>query len=149
MTDISFYHLQRQGLEVSLPKLLERVMAAGLRAVVLAGTEERVQALNAGLWTYDPATFLAHGSARDGNAEDQPIFLTTTEENPNRATVLVVVDDCEPGYLSSFDRCLEMFNGNDDESVARARQRWRTYKEAGHSMTYWQQSDAGRWEHKG
>ena len=148
MTDISFYHLQRQGLEAALPKLLERVMAAGLRAVVLAGTEERVQALNAGLWTYDPATFLAHGSAKDGNAEDQPIFLTVAEENPNGATVLVVVDDCAPQFLSSFDRCLEMFNGNDAESVAQARERWRTYKDTGHNLTYWQQSDAGGWEQK-
>lgn len=149
MTDVSFYHLQRQPLEQALPKLLERVQAAGLRAVVLADSRERIDALSTRLWTYDPGSFLAHGSAKDGTPEDQPIFLTDEEENPNGATVLVTVDEREPGYVGSFDRCLDMFNGNDPASVERARDRWRAYKAAGHTVTYWQQSEAGKWEEKG
>ena len=37
MTDVSFYHLQKVGLERALPKLLEKALERGLRAVVVTG----------------------------------------------------------------------------------------------------------------
>ncbi|MFQ5985239.1 MAG: DNA polymerase III subunit chi [Alphaproteobacteria bacterium] len=148
MTDVGFYHFERTSLERALPKLLEKVMARGLRAVVLAGSEERVEALNAALWTYDPASFLPHGAAADGHAEVQPIYLTAKEENPNGAEVLVLVDGIRPSFLASFQRCLDLFDGNDPAAVASARERWSTLKDAGHVLTYWQQTPQGGWERK-
>lgn len=149
MTDISFYHLQRQPLDRALPKLLERVIAASMKALVLVDNVEHVASLNSSLWTYDQDAFLPHGSAKDGDAELQPIYLTTDQENPNRAQVLVLVDGGAHKDLTQFDRCLDMFDGNDDEAVAQARLRWATYKDAGHNVTYWQENDAGKWEKKG
>ncbi|MEE8275449.1 MAG: DNA polymerase III subunit chi, partial [Alphaproteobacteria bacterium] len=87
MTEIGFYHLQTTALERALPRLLAKAYEAGMRTVVLAGSEERIEALNAALWTFDPASFLPHGSARDGDVDAQPIYLTTEEENPNAATL--------------------------------------------------------------
>ena len=37
MTEVLFYHLQKQGLEEALPGLLERTLERGWRAVVRAG----------------------------------------------------------------------------------------------------------------
>ena len=148
MTEVGFYHLRRAGLEQALPKLLEKVVERGLRAIVLAPSEERIESLNARLWTYGERTFLPHGSAADGFAAEQPIFLTTAEENPNGATVLVLVDGADAAYLGDFDRALDMFDGRDDEAVAAARARWSARKDAGHDVTYWQQKPAGGWERK-
>ena len=105
MTDIGFYHLQRWPLEKALAKLLEKVLERGLRAVVIAGSEERVEALNTALWTYEQDSFLPHASARDGNAEAQPIWLTVEDENPNGATVLVLTDGTDSLHLDRFERC--------------------------------------------
>ena len=149
MTDVSFYHLQRQPLEQALPKLLERVIDSGLRAVVLTDSEERTEALNTSLWVYNPGSFLPHGTARDGNPEAQPIYLTPEEQCPNEANVLVVVDGRQPAFVGDFDRCLDMFDGNSEEAVEQARGRWRAYADAGHAVTYWQQSETGKWEKKG
>ncbi len=148
MTEISFYHLQRQGLEIALSKLLERVLAADKRAVVLAGSKERVEALNAALWTHDANSFLPHGAAADGSREEQPVYLTFEEENPAGAGVLVVVDGVMPTYVGGFERCLDLFDGNDTQAVEAARGRWRAYKDDGHEVTYWQQSPAGKWQRK-
>lgn len=148
MTDIGFYHLQRTGLERALPKLLEKALERGMRAVVLADSEERVEALNAALWTYDQRSFLPHGSARDGFAEEQPVYLAAAEENPNGATLLVLVDGMEAAGLSDYERCLDLFDGNDPEAVAAARERWTKAREAGHSVTYWQQTENGNWAKK-
>lgn len=148
MTEIGFYHLTRSRLDHALPKLLEKVLASGARAVVRAGSGERIGFLNTHLWTWDPASFLAHGSAAEGDAADQPIWLTTEEENPNGARVLVLTDGVEAGDIGDFARCLEMFDGNDAASVAAARDRWRAYVDAGHALTYWQQNERGGWEKK-
>ena len=147
MTDINFYHLQRSSLEQTLPKLLEKVLQAGKRAVVMARSEERVEALNTLLWTYDPNAFLPHGSKNDGNAPEQPVWLTTDDENPNGATVLVLTDGAASSRLGEYERCLEVFDGRDPERVADARQRWTGYKALGHAVTYWQQGERG-WEKK-
>ena len=148
MTDIGFYHLQRWPLEKALPKLLEKVLERGLRAVVIAGSEERVEALNTALWTYEQDSFLPHGSARDGNAEAQPVWLTVEDENPNGATVLVLTDGTDSPHLDRFERCVLMFDGTDETAVAAARRRWQAYKSAGHTLTYNQQTEQGGWEKK-
>jgi len=117
-----------------------------MRAVVLAGSNERVEHLNAMLWTYDPDSFLPHGASSDGMIEDQPIFLTAQEENPNGAKVLVLVDGGAVAFARQFERCLDLFDGSDAEAVGRARDRWKEAKAAGFDVTYWQQNDQGRWE---
>ena len=147
MTEIGFYHLQRSSLEKALPRLLEKVLDAGKRAVVIAGSEERVEALNTALWTYHPGSFLPHGSAADGNAAEQPVWLTERDENPNGAQVLVLTDGATSAHVEDFERCFELFDGNDEAAVRAARERWKAYREAGHAVTYWQQTDGG-WEKK-
>jgi DNA polymerase III subunit chi len=147
MAEIGFYHLTLTPLDRALPRLLERARAQGHRIVVRAGSEARARDLDALLWRYDDASFLPHGTARDGNPAAQPIWLTDRDENPNRATMLVLVDGVEPGDLSSFSRCADIFDGNDESAVATARERWRRAREAGHELTYWQQTAAG-WERR-
>ncbi|MSO74520.1 MAG: DNA polymerase III subunit chi [Alphaproteobacteria bacterium] len=148
MTEIGFYHLLTTPLEKALPRLLEKVVEGGRRALVMAGSAERVAWLDATLWTYDPASFLPHGTARDGRPERQPIYLTMTAENPNAADVLVLIDGVETAPVSSFARCVDMFDGGDPAAVEAARQRWKARKAEGHAVTYWQQADGGRWEKK-
>lgn len=148
MTDHSFYHLQRQPLEAALPKLLERVRSAGLRAVVRAASDEQVQNLNKLLWTYDPGGFLPHGAKADGNPAEQPIFLTITDENPNEAKVLVLVDGADSEDVSGYDRCLYLFDGNDPEALGAARARWKRFRDSDIPAAYWQQSSEGGWQEK-
>lgn len=151
MTEVRFYHLQRRTLEQALPKILEKVLERNWRAVVLAGSPERADALNQHLWTYDPASFLPHGGARDGFAADQPVWLTDAErhpdgENPNGATVLILVDGVAGLDLSAYALVCDLFDGRDEEAVMAARDRWKVCKAAGHALTYWQQTERGGWE---
>ena len=148
MAEVGFYHLGNTALERALPRLLERALADGHRVVVVAGSEERVAHLDSLLWTYNEASFLPHGSARDGNAARHPICLTDRDENPNGATMMVVLDGACSALMTEFARCCDMFDGNDEAAVQAARQRWSAAKSAGHSLTYWQQTEAG-WEKRG
>ena len=146
MTEVLFYHLEHQPLERVLPPLVERTLARGWRAVVQAGSEERVAALDTLLWTYDDESFLPHGTQRDGHAAEQPVYLTAGEANPNGATVRFLVDGAEIGELAGYQRIVYLFDGHDADAVARARVQWKAAKDAGCEATYWQQSPEGRWE---
>jgi DNA polymerase-3 subunit chi len=141
--EVGFYHLQRTALEPALARLLERVLASGQRAVVRASSADRVEALNRALWTIGQGSFLPHGSRADGFAEDQPVFLTEAADYPNGATVLVLVDGAEVEPPPEVTRCLYLFDGNDPQAVAGARERWRRWRERGAEITYWQQTERG------
>jgi DNA polymerase III subunit chi len=147
LTEVGFYHLLSMPLERALPKLIERAWVQGHRILVRAGSAERVEHLNVLLWTYEEGSFLPHGSDRDGNAAAQPIWLTHDDKNPNSASMLVLVDGIEADDLAVFARCADLFDGNDADAVDAARGRWRKARQAGHSLTYWQQTSSG-WERK-
>jgi DNA polymerase III subunit chi len=147
LAEVGFYHLLSTPLERALPRLLERALSGGYSVVVRCGSAERVAQLDAILWTYDEASFLPHGSARDGDAALQPIFLTEGNDNPNRATMVILVDGVEAGDLSAFARCADMFEGNDEAAVDAARERWRRARQDGHELSYWQQTANG-WERR-
>jgi DNA polymerase-3 subunit chi len=148
MTEVRFYHLQRTPLEAALPPMLEKTLTRGQRAVLMAGSPERVEALAAWLWTYSDRSFLPHGTVRDGMADQQPIWLTAADENPNGAAALFLADGATSAAIDRFELCVELFDGNDPAAVAAARERWTAYLAAGHVLTYYQQDEAGRWQKK-
>jgi len=149
MTEVLFYHLQHQPLERVLPQLLERSYERGWRVVVQAASDERVEALDAHLWTYRDDSFLPHGTTREGDPSAQPILLTTADHNPNAATVRFLIDGVAlPGDAGSYERVVLLFDGEDEDAVATARQRWAEAKAQGFAATYWQPDEQGRWVKK-
>ena len=148
MSELLFYHLERSTLEAVLPQLLEKTLERGWTAVVRASSAERVSSLDAHLWTYRDDAFLPHGAEGEGHEETQPILLTTGTMNPSGANVLFAVDGAGIEDVETYQRCVLMLDGNDADAVAAARVHWKAVKEAGHDATYWQQSEAGRWEKK-
>jgi len=128
--------------------LLEKTLERGWRAVVQAGSEERVEALSAALWTYREEAFLPHGSAADGDGDRQPIWITSGLETPNGATVRFFVDGSAPGDLTGLERAVYLFDGRDGAAVGEAREQWKAARGRGLAVTYWQQDEAGRWRNR-
>jgi DNA polymerase-3 subunit chi len=146
MTEILFYHLKGQTPEQVLPALLQKSLERGWRVVVQASSDERVDALDAHLWTWREDAFLPHGTWRDAEAAEQPIVLTVSEENPNGATVRFLVDGANiAGDAGGYERIVLLFNGDDPDAVEAARARWTEAKAAGAEVTYWQADEHGRW----
>ena len=147
MTEILFYHLKGQTLEQVLPPLLQKSLERGWRVVVQASSDERVEALDAHLWTWRDDTFLPHGTSRDPEASDQPIVLTASSENPNGAMVRFLVDGANlTADAGNYQRIVLLFDGDDPEAVEMARMRWNEAKANGAEVTYWKADENGRWE---
>ncbi len=149
MPEILFYHLQSRPLEQVLPTLLDRSLARGWKAVVQLSSRERMAALDDHLWTYADDSFLPHVTAADPEASLNPVVLTTNADNPNGAQVRFCVDGVRiPDALHGYERIVLMFDGDDPDALAAAREDWRKLKALGEGATYWQQDETGRWEKK-
>lgn len=149
MTQVDFYHLLASPLEVALPGLLEKALERDMRAVVMTTSRERATHLDSALWTYRKESFLPHGCVGQArNVEHQPVWIADTDDNPNGARLLVLVDRADSDNIDAFERVADMFDGHDDAAVAAARRRWKARRDAGHVVTYWQQTPRGTWEKK-
>jgi DNA polymerase-3 subunit chi len=149
MTEVLFYHLQGQKLEGVLPTLLEKSLERGWRVVVQGASEERIEALDAHLWTYRDDGFLPHGTWREQDSAAQPVLLTLTDSNPNAANVRFLVEGAPlPADAEAYQRIVLLFDGDDEEAVAAARAHWSDAKAKGFEATYWQPDDSGRWVKK-
>ena len=149
MTEILFYHLKGQTPEQVLPALLQKSLERGWRVVVQASSEERIEALDAHLWTWRDDSFLPHGTWREAEAAQQPILLTVSDHNPNGATVRFLVDGAlVPENVAAYERVVLLFDGEDPDAVDAARARWSEAKSAGFEVTYWQADGRGRWERR-
>jgi len=156
MPEVRFYHLMSRRLDQALPELLEKALARGMRAIVTADSEMRLQYLDDLLWTYDPASFLAHGRAGGAYDAAQPVLLSCDTDvghgcDPGR-DLLMVTEGAMPDDLTGFALCCDLFDGRDDAAVAAARGRWKKCRDAGYALSCWQQDEVGRWhlksEHK-
>lgn len=149
MTEIVFYHLQNQPLEAVLPTLLQKTLERDWRAVVQVTTEERLSALDDHLWTFTDESFLPHGTDREAHAADQPVLITLANANPNGAQIRFLAEGADlPPDIAAYQRIAILFDGNDLQALALAREQWRAVKEQGHEATYWQQDERGRWQRK-
>ena len=150
MAEILFYHLQGQSLEKVLPALLEKSLERGWRAVVQTSSEERLEALDAHLWTFRDDSFLPHGTWREAQAGEQPIVLTVNDDNPNGAQIRFLIEGAPvPTDAAAYQRIVLIFDGEDPDAVAAARARWSDAKAQGLDATYWQTDEDGRCQRKG
>ena len=143
--EVWFYHLERTGLDQALPELLEKTLARGWKALVRTPDPQRIEHLDAWLWSYRDESFLPHGAQAEPNAARQPILLTTGFENLNGADALFLVDGAQAGELAGYARCIVLFDGADEAQLARARGQWTEVKAKGLPASYWKQQARG-WE---
>jgi DNA polymerase-3 subunit chi len=151
MTETLFYHLETRSLEQVLPGLIEKSLQRGWRAVVRTDSSERSDALDTLLWTYDDQSFLPHAQSGDGDPVRQPVLITVEDENPNGAQILFCVGGAQPGdwadgKWAELTRIVMLFDGRDAAMLDTARAAWKDARAAGHDVTYWKQTPAGKFE---
>jgi DNA polymerase-3 subunit chi len=149
MTEILFFHLQSRPLEQVLPTILDRAVSRGQKVVVEVSSQERLSALDDHLWSYSDESFLPHVTEAEADAATNPVVLTTRARNPNGASVRICAEGVRiPDALADYERVVLIFDGDDPDALAGAREDWKKVRAAGANASYWQQDDSGRWEKK-
>lgn len=144
-----FYQLTHAPLEVVLPMLLEKSVAAGWRVMVRGSDDNRMKWLDEKLWLGREDGFLPHGLAGGPHDAAQPILLTTAAEGANDPSCILAVDgaDVTADQVQKMQRVSILFDGNDEVALNHARAQWKQLTEAGCSAQYWSQ-ESGNWEKK-
>ena len=145
MSEISFYQVGQGTVEKCAAILLEKMVEQHMRVLVLTESESYTEFLNTYLWTFRPNSFVPHGTVKEGEPKSQPIWITETLDNAHHANTLMILGGQEITDLTDFSRCVDLFNGQDNTALDLARSRWKAYKKAGHTLTFWRQAEDGKW----
>jgi len=145
--DYWFYHLEASTVEGILPGLLEKTRQKGWRALVKL-PEAQLKEMDDYLWTYKEDSFLPHGRDDEPMAEQQPITLSADIMDADGHEAVFLLEGAEIHDMSGVERCMVMINGRSETDVARERQRWKTLKNAGAILSYYQQNERGAWDKK-
>ena len=140
-----FYHLMQSSPKDALPRLAEKAFASEQLMIILTSN---VKEWNDHLWSYKPEAFLPHGCDLDGDPLVDPIWITSQAHRPIEADLLLVCDDMDVPleFAQGFEKCLYLFDGRNDASLAKARALWKSLE--GTERHYFQQTAKGGWEKK-
>ncbi len=142
-----FYHLEASTLEGVLPGLLEKTLEKGWRALVKL-PEDKLPEMDSFLWTFRDDAFLPHGRDDEPQSDLQPILLSASTESAKDFDAVFLLDGASISNMEGVSRAMVMINGRSQDDVQRERARWKTLKDAGAKLAYYQQDERGRWEKK-
>ncbi|WP_375333063.1 MULTISPECIES: DNA polymerase III subunit chi [unclassified Candidatus Tisiphia] len=124
MQQFSLYHTAEGLLYKTTCLLVEKSYHSNLRIVVLTPDIEVQESLNKMIWTYSRKQFIPHGSKLDPLPEKQPVYITHQLENPNQASILIIIApfDIEEilnnkQYVAHFQRIIIIYDGLDNLSL--------------------------------
>jgi len=113
-------------------RLIRKILRSGGRSVVFAD-RETIGRLDQALWTFSELDFIPHVRAGDPLAAQTPVVLCSDAVETPHWDVLVNLAPATPPFFSRFERLIELV-GTDAEDRARARDRWRFYKDRGYPL---------------
>lgn len=132
MTEVRFIQLERQEKALHLCRVAERHFSQGRRVLVVVDDENRAMTLDRFMWVWDKGSFLPH--AQDNGALDcldEPVVISSKEQNPNQAKVLIMGSPCSLTFVSHFEIVYDFAETFDSDLAEAARERFRTYRNHG------------------
>jgi DNA polymerase III subunit chi len=139
-----FYELAREPAESMLAATLAKHHKRGDRVSVQCVNKAMIDDISNRLWGVEDVAFISHGSDGEPEPATQPIWLTTTDDNPNAATIRYYIEGLMPDEVGNYERISIMFDAINESERQRARDAWKLFKGRGLTVKYWKQQD-GRW----
>lgn len=132
MEQIDFYILstsEAQAAGVYTCRLAEKAYTQGFRLFILTRDRQQAELLDELLWTFRPDSFLPHALA--DSSLDEPILLGEQLPDEIDHDYLINLGLALPPQWQQFRRLAEIVE-QQQEALAQARQRFRTYRNAGY-----------------
>lgn len=132
MTRVEFVKLDRPERARLLCELAEEFHLQGARVLVVVQDDNQGVTLDQFMWTWKKGSFVPH-VYDNGAVEclDEPVVITTREENANGARVLVAGRPCSLDFARQFEVVLDFAEVYDEMLREASRNRFRAFREAG------------------
>lgn len=146
MTEVRFYHVQRDIAAKAAPPLIQKAMAKGLRILIKTPDAERRAFYDDYLWRFDPTVFLPHGQEGDPMPEAQPVWVSTQDNAPNGAKMALVVEGAALPAPEGFELVCALFDSENEAALEQVRRQWKELKARSDLvLAYWKQETNGAW----
>jgi DNA polymerase-3 subunit chi len=139
MTRIDFY-TRVDDRERFACKLCAKAFAQGRRVAVFTADAEGAERFDRLLWTASPASFIPHVRADSPLAPVTPILIHHIPAGFLFDDILLNLSDERPAFFTRFQRLIEIVSLN-EEDAARARERFRFYRDRGYPLATHDMSD--------
>ncbi len=136
MTKVDFYLLGNGGdsRELFACRLTEKAWRLGHRVYLFTPDPPAALELDNLLWTFSQGSFVPHTVYKNAaDAEANPVLIGHDEPPADIHDVLVSLAPDVPPWFSRFARVAELV-GADESEKARARERFRFYRERGYAL---------------
>ncbi|HEX9777655.1 MAG TPA: DNA polymerase III subunit chi [Geopsychrobacteraceae bacterium] len=132
MSQVKFVKLERPEKAKHLCRLAEQFFAEGKRVLITVQDENQGITLDRFMWVWDKGSFIPH-AYDNGSVDclDEPIVITSGEENPNAAAVLIMGKPCSLKFARRFEQVVDFAETYDTALAEQARQRFAAYRNAG------------------
>jgi len=131
MTRVDFHFNAPDKLHYA-SRLVRKIYRGGKR-VVVHGEPVAIAEFDRLLWTFSALDFIPHVGAGDPLAPHTPVLLCSETCETPHVEVLVNLAQSTPAFFGRFERLVEVVGG-DEADRARARERWRFYKDRGYAV---------------
>jgi len=136
LPSVEFIKLERPERAVLLCTLAEEFFGKTQRVVVVVQDENQAVTLDRFMWTWQKGSFVPH--VYDNGAIDcidEPVVITTREENRNGARILIQGRPCAIDFVRQFERVIDFAEVYDDALAQQSRERYRACREAGFDVS--------------
>lgn len=134
MTEVAF-HFNAPDLVAYACRLLRKAVGSGAKLVV-TGSPDTLQQLDAALWAFSPVDFVPHCYLESDAlvVAASPVILMSSTESAPHQQVLLNLGQLVPGGFERFERVIEVVTlGDEDRQFARTR--WKHYADRGYAIT--------------
>lgn len=132
MPSVEFIKLERPERAVLLCELAEEFSRKDQRIVIVVQDDNQGVTLDRFMWTWRKGSFVPH--VYDNGAIDcidEPVVITTREENRNGAQVLIQGRPCSIDFVRQFAQGIDFADVYDDQLAQQSRERYKTCRESG------------------
>lgn len=132
MTRVEFVKLERPEKARLLCDLTEEYFLQGARVMVLVNDDNQGVTLDQFMWTWKKGAFIPH-VYDNGTVEciDEPVVISTREENSNGAVTLIAGRPCAIEFARLFREVIDFAELYDEQLREDSRSRFRAFREAG------------------
>lgn len=134
MPEIQFIKLRKPEKAKHFCELAEHYLHQGRRLLLMVQDDNQAVTLDRFLWIWNKGSFIPH--AYDNGAVDcleEPVLITTREQNGNGARVLVLGKPCSLEFVRQFEEVIDFAELYDEALAEASRERFRLYREAGYA----------------
>ncbi|HUF20701.1 MAG TPA: DNA polymerase III subunit chi [Burkholderiales bacterium] len=132
MTEVLFYTHVENKLQTAC-QLAGKAMARKMRVLILTPQAETTDRLSRMLWSAPSTGFVPHCRTADRLAAVTPVIVDHVTDPLAHEDVLINLCDEMPSCFSRFHRLIEIV-GLDDDDRAKARERFRFYRDRGYDI---------------